>query len=154
MLDCTGAVGSQRGHRKCHRNTMIAKRIEFSGVELLFAWNREPVLAHVNRQTHTAAVLRDGRDTVRFLYAQLCGISHDESLVACSAEHREHRYLIDQRGGLSLLENAAANRRFFNKNIADQFTSGLLNFENLHVGSHADQEIEQRTTRRIQTDSV
>ena len=94
-------------------------------------------------------------DAVRLLDAQFGGVAHREAFFGGGAEHRQHRDLVDQRGGQRRPRSrrrAAPSARTTISPISSPLR--LSSVGDADLRAHADQEIEQRRARGVQADAA
>src|SRR5712692_8866127 len=91
------AFRAQRGHRECHRNSVIAERIQFSAMQMLAARNPHSIGPLFDFRAHFVEVRSNGSNAIRLLHPQLFGIANLKAAVGIRRNRRQHRDLINQR---------------------------------------------------------
>src|ERR1700722_3127425 len=75
-------IRAQRRNRERHGDAVIAKRIQFGGVEALAPRNRQAVRQFLRLNPHAAQVLGNRGDAVGLLDAQLAGVPNGKTILA------------------------------------------------------------------------
>src|SRR5579871_3205136 len=146
--------GRECGNGTRHRDAMIAVRLDFGAAQFSggAAGDFQSVRTLFHRRAHPPQILNQHRDAVAFFYAQFAGVANFNSLFRVRAKRGEHRQFINHERNRIAGNYAAFQRGAFHGEVADHFAMRALHGLNLNARAHLREHVQNRSSRRIQSD--